>query len=313
MAFKEGDKVAEVKWIKITTNMFEDEKIDYIESLPEADSILVIWIKLLTMAGKCNSNGFIFLTEQIPYSEDMLAHKFKKPINTVKLALSMLEKLQMIQIDNEGFIAITNWEKHQNIEGLEKIREQNRIRQARYREKQKALTGNVTDNDTDNVIVTDCNGIEQEQELEEELELDIDKEQEQKEGSCSFKDDNFSKISITFQQNGFGTMSLTVKEMLMTLLDDYSAEWIIEAIKIAVKNNKRNLKYVEGILQNWRNQGGMKLETDKKTSTPPIKKTRFHMREQRTDNYSNEELESVMERKRREARERMKGGRKDGD
>ncbi|TJX14987.1 hypothetical protein E9840_04595 [Tissierella creatinini] len=53
--------MAEVKWIKLTTSMFEDEKIDFILSLPEGDSILLIWIRLLTMAGKCNSNGFIFL------------------------------------------------------------------------------------------------------------------------------------------------------------------------------------------------------------------------------------------------------------
>ena len=50
--------MGDVKWIKITTNMFEDEKVDFIESLPEADTILVIWIKLLTLAGKCNANGF---------------------------------------------------------------------------------------------------------------------------------------------------------------------------------------------------------------------------------------------------------------
>ena len=60
--------MSEIKWIKITTGMFQDEKIDYIESLPEADAILIIWIKLLTLAGKCNSNGFIFLTENIPYT-----------------------------------------------------------------------------------------------------------------------------------------------------------------------------------------------------------------------------------------------------
>ena len=62
--------------------MFEDEKIDFIESLPESDAILVIWIKLLTLAGKCNAGGFIFLTEKIPYTTEMLAHKFRRPINT---------------------------------------------------------------------------------------------------------------------------------------------------------------------------------------------------------------------------------------
>lgn len=62
-----------------------------------------------------------------------------------------------------------------------------------------------------------------------------------------------------FEQNGFGTINFTVKEMIIDLLNEYSTEWIQEAIKIAVKNNKRKLSYVEGILQNWRRNGGMKL------------------------------------------------------
>lgn len=152
-----------VKWIKITTGMFEDEKINFIESLPESDAILIIWIKLLTQAGKSNANGFIFLTEQIPYTDEMLAHKFRKPLTVVKLALETLKRLDMVCYDNEGFLAISNWEKHQNIDGLDKIREQNRVRQAKYRDKQKALPDS---NVTHNVTVTPGNGTDIELELD---------------------------------------------------------------------------------------------------------------------------------------------------
>jgi predicted phage replisome organizer/uncharacterized phage protein (TIGR02220 family) len=137
--------MSEIKWIKITTTMFEDDKIEFIESLPEADAILIIWIKLLTLAGKCNMNGYIFLTEKIPYTEEMLAHKFRRPLNTVKLALETFKKLGMIEEDH-GAIMISNWEKHQNVDVLEKIREDTRLRVQRYRERQKALREcNVTD------------------------------------------------------------------------------------------------------------------------------------------------------------------------
>lgn len=296
--------MAEVKWIKLTTTMFEDEKIDFIESLPEADAILVIWIKLLTQAGKCNSNGFIFLTEQIPYTEQMLAHKFRRPINVIKLALNTFTNLGMIELDEEGYINIVNWEKHQNIEGLEKIREQTRKRVAKHREKKKELQGNVT--------VTLGNAIEQEQEQEEELEQDIDIEQQQKHDSCCSSypqevvdksQNDVSIIAKAFEQNGFGTLSATVKEMLVELLKEYSAEWIIEAFKIAVKANKRKLNYVEGILQNWRTQGGMKLEVEKTTNPSsdakaPNKKNRFHNFEQRSSDYTADELEEIVKKKR---------------
>ena len=146
--------------------MFEDEKIDFIESLPEADAILIVWIKLLTLSGKCNANGFIFLTENIPYTPEMLAHRFRRPLNTVKLALDTLRKLEMIKFNEDGFLKIANWEKHQNIEGMEKIREQTRKRVAKHREKQKLLNSNATCN----VTVTQGNA------TEEDIEEDIDKE-----------------------------------------------------------------------------------------------------------------------------------------
>lgn len=169
--------MAEVKWIKITTSMFEDEKIDFIESLPEADTILIIWVKLLTLAGKCNSNGFIFLTEKIPYTEEMLAHKFRRSLNTVKLALETLAKLEMIELDNGGFLKITNWEKHQNVEGLDKIREQTRLRVAKHRENKKLKQlEDGESNVTCNVTVTEGNATEEEEEGEEDIDIDIEED-----------------------------------------------------------------------------------------------------------------------------------------
>jgi len=127
--------LAEVKWIKLLTEMFDDEKIKLIEAVPEADMILVIWIKLLTLAGKKNMNGYIFLTENIPYTDEMLATLFNRPLNTIRLALETFKKFGMIEFNGEGQLKITNWEKHQNIEGLEKIREQARLRQEKHRAK----------------------------------------------------------------------------------------------------------------------------------------------------------------------------------
>lgn len=127
---------SEIKWIKITTDMFEDEKIDFISSLPESDAIIVIWIRILALAGKCNAGGYVLLTEKIPYTEEMLAHKFKKPLNIVRLAMETFRKLEMIEFDG-NVIYLPNWEKHQNVEAMEKVREYERIRKAKQREAKK--------------------------------------------------------------------------------------------------------------------------------------------------------------------------------
>jgi len=154
--------MGEVKWIRINTDMFEDEKIKLIEQMPDADTILVIWIKLLSQAGKTNASGYIFLSEQIPYTEEMLATIFNRPLNTVRMALNTFKSFGMIEIDEDDFINISNWEKHQNAEGLEKIREQNRQRVAKHRNRKKIQksNGDVT------LPVTLRNGTEGELELE---------------------------------------------------------------------------------------------------------------------------------------------------
>ncbi|MYL56170.1 replisome organizer [Virgibacillus halodenitrificans] len=140
--------MSDVKWIKLSTNMFEDEKIRLIEQMPEADTILIIWIKLLSQAGKTNASGYIYLSENIPYTDEMLATIFNRPLNTVRLALETFKSFGMIEIDDESFISISNWEKHQNIEGMERIRKQTRERVQRHRENKKIKNKDVTLHET---------------------------------------------------------------------------------------------------------------------------------------------------------------------
>ena len=150
--------MAEVKWIKITTDIFSDEKVMLIEQMPEADTMLVIWFKLLCMAGKENNYGVFLMRNRMPYTEEMLATIFRRPLNTVRLALSTFEAFGMIEIEDD-IISIPNWEKHQNIDGMERIREQTRKRVADYRERQKKIACNVT--------VTQRNATEEEKNREE--------------------------------------------------------------------------------------------------------------------------------------------------
>ena len=136
--------MADIKWIKITVDMFDNEKIKLIEAMPDADSILIIWVKLLTYAGKINSSGYIMLTEKIPMNEEHLATIFNRPLNTIRYAIKVFEDFGMVEREG-GTLRIRNWDVHQNVEGMDKIREQNRLRQERYRKRNQKLIGsNVT-------------------------------------------------------------------------------------------------------------------------------------------------------------------------
>jgi predicted phage replisome organizer len=154
----------DVKWIKICVDIFDDEAIELIEQMPEGDAIIVIWLKLLTKAGKINNSGLIYFKENIPYTDEMLSTILKRNIGTIRLALQVFQKFGMIEILETNEILISNWDKHQNLERLEKIREQTKDRVRKYRDNQKLLTCNVTvthgnatdidkDKDKDNNIV----------------------------------------------------------------------------------------------------------------------------------------------------------------
>lgn len=112
--------------------MFNDEKIKLIQSMPEGDAILVIWIKLLCMAGKVNDYGSIYVAQDFYYTDEMLAVLFEKNLTLVRLALNTFEKFGMISRDKDGKIEIENWAKHQNIDGMERIKDGNAERQRVY-------------------------------------------------------------------------------------------------------------------------------------------------------------------------------------
>ena len=127
----------DLKWIKLSTSIFHDEKMRLIEAMQENDTIICIWIRLLIQAARTNASGLIFLSEGKPYTEEMLAIIFNRPISSVRLGVGTLRNLGMIDIDKNNIIRIVNWEKYQNIEGMERVREQTRKRVAKCRTKKK--------------------------------------------------------------------------------------------------------------------------------------------------------------------------------
>lgn len=164
--------MANISWIKLNTGLFEDEKIRIIERMPEADTVIMLWVRLICMAGKINDGGAVYLSEGIPYSDEDFAAIFNRPIATIRLALKLFERYHMIEILEDGTLYLCNWEKHQSIERDDKKREQTRLRVARFRERHKALPEAVTR------YVTQSNEQDKEEEEEEDKEEDKEKEKE---------------------------------------------------------------------------------------------------------------------------------------
>ena len=226
--------MSEIKWIKITTDIFDDEKIRLIDALPDHDAILVIWFKILALAGKHNRNGLLMMSDKVHYTDEMLATIFQRPLNSVRMALGVFEQFGMIEII-DGVITLPNWEKHQNIDGMERIKEQTRNRVARHREKQKNLAlGNVTCN----VTVTDGNTLEE----------DKNKIRKDKNKNTTTSSENILEL---FQSEFRRFLSGHEIEEINHLLNENDADLVKEALKIAIISGKPNVNYIGGILRNW--------------------------------------------------------------
>lgn len=139
--------------------MFDNPKVKAIRRMPEGNNIILIWVMLLTIAGRCNADGDIFLTEKIRYNADTLADELRFSESVVRLALNVLVEYGMIVCQEDAFY-IKNWEEYQNIEGMERIREQNRLRKQRERERKKLLP--AESHGTSHVTVTQSHATDKE-------------------------------------------------------------------------------------------------------------------------------------------------------
>lgn len=258
--------MAEVKWIKITTTMFEDEKIDFIQSLPEGDAMLVIWVRLITMAGKCNAGGYIFLTENIPYTEEMLANRFKKPLNITKLALETFKKLEMVQVDEKGFF-IPNFSKHQNLEGLDKIkqREQAKLRKRKQRDKQKlieeAAKEETCSENESQYMSCDCHSdVTRDPSYIRDRKIDIEEDID-KEDRMIEKRKNLNEIEQAYFKVFHRQISSSYLSKILEILNKGNyTNLIIYALEITEQRGKEQKKvkgfsYTMAILESWINQG----------------------------------------------------------
>ena len=253
-----------LKWIKLATGLFNNRKIKQIEALPEGDTILAIWFKLLCLAGAINDAGLIYVTRKMPYTTEMLAEELRRPINTVRMALATFQNFDMVAVAEDGLLQIVGWAEHQGgVAAIETAAEKNKLRQQRYREKQKLLaagqpvpaenvtesvtrnvTNDVTENVTDDVTVT----------LRNACRIRIRDRQEEED------DDHHNTTTVNKQvedaveifQNAFRPVkNIYEAERIRAMVEEYGLEAFRNGVRIT-KNAKARvpLPYLEEVLKN---------------------------------------------------------------
>lgn len=236
--------MAGISWIKLSVNIFDDEKIKLIKSMPEGDAIILIWIQLLCLAGKTNDNGAVYIGQHMNYTDEMISTICNQPLNTVRIALKAFEEFEMINLGEDGLISISNWEKHQNIEGMDRVREQTRKRVAKFRAKQKEL-------ESSNVNVTLHNAPDKNRIDKNKNRLDIDKNT-----NNSHVDDEDFQTQIISAWNSLDknipriqTLNANTQRynMLNARINEHGLDTVIKAIK-----SIDNSKFLKGYVSDFR-------------------------------------------------------------
>jgi len=191
----------------MAVDIFDNRKIKQIRKLPDGDAIIVVWMQILCLAGQTNNSGMVYFAKDIPYTDEMLAVEFDRPINLIRLALATFERFKMIEIIDD-ILLVSNWEKYQSTDKLEKIKEQNRLRKQKQRENETNLI---------ECHVTGHTDVTQYHATELELDIDIDKDKDKDK-------DIYKDINKKHKYGEYKNVFLTDKQ-LAQLKDKFPNDW----------------------------------------------------------------------------------------
>ena len=244
--------MADVGWVRLSTRMFENRKIKHLLSQPKGADLTLLWVRLLCLAGTINDNGRVYVTSKVTYTPQTLAVDTGVALAVVKKAWELFQDLEMIEITEEGYIEILGWEKHQNVTGLEKIREQNRMRKQKQRQCDKSRT--VDDDMSRDSHVTECDKSRtvtqqrREEKKRKENEDDYHHLHNDDDAKCHAK--CHTEIFALWEKNIMPLVPV-VAEKLQALLQEVGEAAVEHGIMAAVEHGARNFSYVQTVARNY--------------------------------------------------------------
>lgn len=245
-------------WLKLKENFFDDEAIEWLEEQENGSTYALFYLKLCLKALKYDGMLIRHVGNiLIPYDTAKLAEVTRTSKDTVIVALELMKKIGLVEIKSDGSIYMAKLGMMVGSSADNDHAE----RQRRYRErkKQKDLAAvnrplisgaggtTVTKSDASRDVTQSRLSDESIEYRDKRVDSSSDTPQQSSEMAAiySFYEDNFATIS-SFQA-----------ECLEHLRDDYSEEWLMEAMKYCVESGRQkcNLKYLEGTLRGWKADG----------------------------------------------------------
>lgn len=270
-------------WFKVSADVFDSEKIKILRADTKiGDSLALMWFFLLALARKKNDGGYVYATEGVAYTPKTLAAVggFKPKI--AETALEVFRQYNMIDIEDNGYIYIVGWSKHQNAEELSKLKERERCKEAMRAKRQRERESKTRNTDVTNVNVTECyedvtcnksvtsQDVTRNNDVTNTDVTNKNKSKNKKENK-SKSNNNFSSgcydenaavtcnsyENVTSDNNpvGFWNQNVTpitpyIAERLQAISKEHGELIAMQAVTITAQQGKKSIAYCEGVARN---------------------------------------------------------------
>ena len=248
----------EVGWVRLSTRMFENRKIKHLLNQPKGAELTLLWVRLLCLAGVVNDGGNVYVTAKVPYTPQTLSADTGVPVAVVKKAWELFQDLELISISQEGYINITGWEKHQNVDGLNKLRSQTKERVKRYRERNSNVDTAIQERYSNTDVTQDVT-------LQERYSnTDVTQQNKNKNKNknndyhhYSNDDENVTQVKtlrseiFPLWEKNISPLTALIAEKLEGLIAEVGEAATEYAIVAAVEHGARNFSYIQTVARNY--------------------------------------------------------------
>lgn len=226
-------------WLKLNEDFFDDDAIQWLEEQPNGKEYSLFYLKLCLKSLKTNG----ILIRQVgqmlvPYDASKLAELTRIDVDTVVVAMELLQKIGLVEILENGEIYLSQI---QNMIGSKSIGAFKKQQQRMLKNEEKTTSGQEADKcppeiRNKNKEIRNKN-------------IDINLITTTTTNISKYIEDNFKRDIVPLE-----------KEKIKSWLSVFNETMIKKAVDIAILNNKFTFAYISGILNNWKKAGISSLE-----------------------------------------------------
>lgn len=245
-------------WLKLEDNFFEDDTITWIEEQPRGKEYIIFYLKLCLSSLKDNGNLIRYVGNTLlPYDVKALSRLTNTNEDTVRVAMSLFEKIGLVQIKDTGEIYMSQINEMIGSE-TESAKRMRKLR-SKQRQNQPELEASHCDNGVEqcNLVVQKCD-TEKEKEKEKEKDIDIELEKDI-ELDSSFIHSNESNAVYLLPIQAGSTYPITTNNIEL-LEDKYPTLELHHEFMLMgnwLKQDEKRLKpaeYMPKFIENWLSQ-----------------------------------------------------------